>query len=60
MKWFALAAESGHAQAQFNLGICYYNGEGVLENESEAVKWLKKSAEQGDEQAIEILREISK
>ena len=41
------AAEQGDAQAQYNLGICYANGNGVEKNFSEAVKWWRKAAEQG-------------
>jgi TPR repeat protein len=42
------AAEQGHAGAQFNLGlnVCL-GGEGVPEDDAEAVKWYRKAAEQG-------------
>ena len=33
--------------AQNNLGICYYEGDGVLLDEVEAVKWFKKAANLG-------------
>ena len=53
------AAEQGDAEAQFNLGRMYKNGdegvpnegvpnEGVPKNDVEAVKWFRKAAEQGD------------
>jgi TPR repeat protein len=42
-----LAAEQGCAPAQFNLGICYYNGNGIEKNFKEAVKWYRMAAEQG-------------
>ena len=42
-----LQAEQGHANAQFNLGLMYSNGEGVPEDDAEAVKWYRKAAEQG-------------
>ena len=29
VKWYALAAEQGHALAQYNLGRLYYLGKGV-------------------------------
>ncbi len=32
--------------AQYNLGICYANGQGVTKDEAEAVKWYRKAAEQ--------------
>ena len=36
-----------YADAQYNLGVHYYNGEGVTKNDNEAVKWCRKAAEQG-------------
>ena len=42
-----MAAEQGHAQAQFNLGAMYATGEGVLQDDAEAVKWYRMAAEQG-------------
>jgi TPR repeat protein len=46
-KWYRKAADQGHPDAQFNLGLCYAKGIGVLKDEVEGVKWLRKSAEQG-------------
>ena len=40
-------AEQGHAEAQFNLGICYDQGGGVPQSQAEAAKWYRKAAEQG-------------
>ena len=40
-------ADQGDAQAQYNLGILYENGQGVQQNDAEAVKWYGKAAEQG-------------
>src|SRR5437762_135726 len=40
------AAEQNDARAQFNLGVCYANGQGVMKDEAEAVKWYRKAAEQ--------------
>ena len=42
------AAKQGDADAQFNLGIMYDIGEGVPENNAEAVKWYRKAADQGN------------
>lgn len=39
-------AEKGDASAQFNLGVCYDEGQGALEDEVEAAKWYRKAAEQ--------------
>ncbi len=40
-------AEAGDAGAQFNLGVMYANGEGVVKDQVQAVKWYRKAAEQG-------------
>ena len=37
--WYRLAAEQGHAAAQFSLGNMYDEGEGVPEDAAEAVRW---------------------
>ena len=34
-------AEQGDADAQFNLGVMYANGEGVPQDEAEAVRWYR-------------------
>ena len=40
-------AEQGDALAQYNLGVMYDNGEGVPEDDAEAVRWYRMAAEQG-------------
>ena len=45
------AAKQGEAYAQFNLGLIYAKGDGVPENDAEAVKWYRKAADQGDADA---------
>ena len=48
-KWYRLfsaeRAERGDAGAQFNLGVRYANGRGVLQDNKEAVKWFRLAAE---------------
>ena len=44
-------AEEGDAEAQNELGDCYYYGEKVEENKDQAFIWYKKAAEQGDADA---------
>jgi TPR repeat protein len=39
-------AETGDAQAQYNLAECYANGQDVAKDEIEALKWFRKAAEQ--------------
>lgn len=57
-KWYGLAAEGGRREAQFNLGIFYLNGQGVPRNPDKGVEWLKKSARQGLQEAIDTLAEL--
>ena len=51
-------AEQGVADAQYNLGVCYYNGEGVTKDYAEAVRWWRKAAEQGHADAKRRLNEM--
>ncbi|KAJ3335003.1 hypothetical protein HDU93_006863 [Gonapodya sp. JEL0774] len=50
-KWCQRAAEHGNLQAQFDLGDCFYFGQGHAIDHKEAVKWWRKAAEQGSVQA---------
>ena len=45
---YRIAAELGKANAQFNLGVMYYNGDGVKQSYENAIKWYKMAADQGD------------
>ncbi len=40
-------ANQGHADAQVSLGVMYAYGQGVPEDEVEAVKWYRKAVDQG-------------
>ena len=48
MRWYRLAADQGDAAAQFNLGVMYAKGAGVLKDDAEAVRWYRLAADQGD------------
>ena len=52
MRWYRLAADQGHAQAQVHVGNLYTDGEGVTQDHAEALRWFKKAAEQGDHEAL--------
>ena len=41
------AAEQGNADAQYNIGLCLYNGDGVSQDYKEAIRWFRKAAGQG-------------
>ncbi|MBM3845990.1 MAG: sel1 repeat family protein, partial [Verrucomicrobia bacterium] len=45
--WFKKAAEAGHLQAQYSLGVRHLNGQGTDPNLVEAVRWLNEAAERG-------------
>ena len=49
-EWKA-AADSGHAEAQFDLGVLYAQGLGVRRDLTEAAFWYRRSAEQGNAEA---------
>ncbi len=49
-EWRTLAI-LGDADAQYNLGLMYENGKGVLQNDKTAVKWYRLAAKQGDADA---------
>lgn len=51
-------AEGGDAQAQFNLGAMYLNGEGVAKSDQEAEKWFRLAADQENDAARRQLNEI--
>lgn len=44
-------AKKGDAVAQYEVGICYLEGKGVAQDYKKATKWLKKSMDQGNEDA---------
>ncbi len=46
LHWLKKAAEKGHDQAQCDLGIMYDTGEGVLQNDKQAVYWYRKATEE--------------
>lgn len=45
-EWLPLA-QQGNSAAQFNLGLLYFDGNGVPQNFSEAARWFQEAADQG-------------
>ncbi len=45
------AAEKGHVLAQYFLGVAYADGTGTTVDEAEALRWLRRAAVQGNEDA---------
>jgi len=46
--WYLKAANQNHALAQFNLGVMYGSGQGVLRDHAQSMMWLRKAAHLGD------------
>ena len=55
MDWLRRAAEQGDLGGQRNLALCYYEGWGVAQDQTEAAHWYEKAAEQGDPDAQDML-----
>lgn len=51
VRFYQKAADKGHRNAQFNLGVCYLNGQGVPKNDRLAFKYYHKAALQSDPDA---------
>ena len=53
-----MAADQGDANAQFSLGFMYYQGHGVPQNTSQALRWLHKAQAQGYDAAKQAIERI--
>ena len=49
---FEKSANQGYVDAKYNLGMCYYFGNGVPQNYEEAFKWWEDATEQGSMDAL--------
>lgn len=47
LRWYRLAAEQGHIEAQYNLAMMYAEARGIPQNNTEAVNWFRLAARQG-------------
>ena len=56
-KWFRRAAKKGEANSQFFLGMMYEKGEGVPQDDDEALTWYRKAAALCHDEAGERLEE---
>ena len=45
--WTQKAADQGDTEAQYNLGVMYYNGDGVAQNFQQALAWYQEAATHG-------------
>jgi len=55
-RMYAKEAEQGDATAQYNLGVMYFYGRGVPQDNSKAKEWILKAALQGLKPAQEALK----
>lgn len=55
VKWLRIAAENGHAEAMYNLGIAYHHGKGAKKDLQEAIRIYRKAAELGNGKAMRNL-----
>ena len=59
VRWYRLAADQGHAAAQFSLGLRHSNGQGVLQDDRQAAAWYRLAADQGLAEAQAVLGQLS-
>jgi hypothetical protein len=58
--YFIQAAKQGMQEAQYNVAVCYCNGDGIERNIEKAYYWAKIASYSQDEDALQLLHEISK
>ena len=58
VRWFLAAADRGDRDAQFQLGVRYHSGRGVVRDDVEAARWFRLAAEQAHAPAQLRLAEI--
>jgi len=51
LRKYLVKAQEGDVDAQYNLGIMYYHGEGAAKDYGEALKWFHLAADQNDADA---------
>lgn len=51
-KWWTLATRQKEAQAQCNVGTCYFTGNGVEKDLNTALEWFRKAAAQNNDEGI--------
>jgi len=51
MSLFLPLAKNGNAAAQYNLGVMYGEGQGVPQDDQQALYWYRQTADQGDADA---------
>lgn len=57
-EYYSEAAEQGHALAQYYLGFMYFKGQGADIDVKQAIFWLGQSANQGVNEALDLLGRV--
>ena len=60
LKYYRMAANLGEPTAMFCIAIQYKNGWGVTRDDEEALNWLRKAAEHGNDHAKQVLSKLNK
>jgi len=56
--WYHKAAGQGNAEAQYQLGVMYLEGKGVMENSDKALEWISIAASQRHPEAVKVYEYI--
>jgi len=54
-QWYLLAANQGHPESEYNIGLMYADGLGVDADPDESRVWLQRAAEHGVAEARGVL-----
>ena len=55
--WYQKGAEANDRIAQYNLGTLLWSGQGIGQNQKEALNWFRQSAAQGYNHAVEFVKQ---
>ncbi len=58
-QWYEKAAAQGDAEAQYNLGVMYDEGQGVRQNKRTAKEWFGKACDNGHQTGCDEYRKLN-
>lgn len=58
VKWYTKAAESGHAESQYDLGLMLLLGEGTEKDVMRGLWWMEQAVGNGCEYAAKVLSDV--
>ena len=59
-KWYFQAASAGNAEAQYNLGVLFQTGKGVVRDDKESLHWMQQAARNGHDAAKAYVGAVKK